>query len=221
MTAQEYNDNLTSLYGLVSGNLAGDTLVVAGQRMLTAIKQRVLDGKNTGNSEIGKYSTKPIYASEKIFIAGGFSGQGKRGNIGDRLVPSVRLKTTSVKRNPTKYKKYSLVNNKTGRPRTSMYLANGYKQLREVQSLQSAHIDFSYSGAMLAAYQQELEGQTVIQGFTQDLQSKKRKGLEARFGNTFYPTDQEKQNYIDEVTFLINRLTVNTIEGFHVEAIIT
>lgn len=244
MTAEEYNDNLTNLYGLVSGDLASDTIAVAGRKLLTNVKERILSGKNTEDGEIGKYSTKPLYASAKSFVAGGFNPQGKnviksKGKYKGQTIGDVRISHYLYRDSLTvpkklraeyirkrfdfqkNYKRFKLVKS-SGAERKSMYLAQGYKQLRDVQSLQSAHVDFSYSGSLLADYvQEQQDNQTVVQGFTEDLQSKKRHGLEGRFGTTFYPTEDEKKQYIDDVTFLLKRLTINTMEGIYVEATIT
>lgn len=222
MTAEEYNKQLTELHGLVSGDLASDTIIPAATVMLARIKNRIAnEGKNSDGGNIGNYSTTPIYVTPKQFVSGGFNAQGKRnaaGNtIGDRLIPTVRLSKTGVKRNPAKYQKYSLVKPNLTQ-RKSMYLQEGYKELRDIQGLRTDIMNFKYSGNLLESYRQQQNAQTVLQGFTTEKSALIREGLEAIKGTVFSPTEEEIKQYLADVTFSITRLTRNTIQGYNVTA---
>lgn len=228
ISVEEYIQRLTDTYGLVSGDLAADVLIVPGEELLEAIKERVfVNGRGTNNNVIGDYSRKPAYFSPSQFIKGGFNAQGKRGNIGDRLVPSIRLKQTGVKRNPSKYKRYSLV--KTGNKmesRKSMYLKEGYKELREIQGLQTAFVDLKYSGSLANSYQSEQDGQSVVLGLTDNINAVKRERLENKYDNVFYATESEIQQTQNKITFLLTRLTRATLtggdlEGYEISGVIT
>ena len=214
MTAEEYNQRLTELYGLVSGDLAADVIAAPAAELLLSIKRRIGQGKNTSDSSIGNYSVKPLYASKNTFVKpGAFSPQGKKGIIGDRLVPTIRLKKTGVKKNPVNYKSYSLVK-PNYQVRKTMYLKEGYKELRDIQSLRTDIVNVRYRGDLLNDYQMAKDAQAYLLGFSTELQSKKRKGLEKRFGaRIFYATASEIEAYDERVNFNLRRLTVNTLEG--------
>lgn len=226
MTLQEYAERLKNMPELVSGSLASDTLLPSGIDMLNQIKQRIYaTGKNSDNNNIGDYSKKPMYASQGQFVKGGFIPQGKRnfaGNtIGDKLIPTIRLKKTGVKKNPTKYKAFTLVK-PDYTERKTMYLAEGYKELRDVQSLRTDIMNFSYSGKLLASYVAEQRGEEVILGLNTELSAKKRSGLEAKKGTVFSPTQEEVKRFAGMTNFLLARLTRGIIkDGYYVSATVT
>lgn len=235
MTPEEYNEHLTNLYGLVSGDLSADTIGVAAPELLDSIKERILkEGKNSNDGSIGQYSTKPLYASKNSFIRkGAFSPQGKNtgsnGIIGERLVPtqlfnqgkplkySGKFLKAVLKDSKRKYKRYTIVKADLTK-RTSMYLPEGYKELRDIQSLRTDFVNLSYRGDLLQDYQMAKDAQAYLLGFTNEQQVKKREGLEAKYGHVFKATTGEKDNYINRVNSLLNRLTVNTLEGQYVSA---
>lgn len=216
ITIEEYVQRLTDTYGLVSGDLAADVLIPAAVELLATIKNRVfVEGRGTNDNNIGEYSRKPAYFSASQFLkGGGFIPQGKKGNIGDRLVPTVRLKQTGVKRNPAKYKHYSLVKpGKKMESRKSMYLKEGYKELRDIQGLQTAFVDLKYSGSLANSYQYEQMGQTVVLGLTDNENAKKRNGLENKYGNVFYASESEIATVNSQITYSLSRLIRSTLTG--------
>lgn len=231
LTPEELNQRLTDLYGLVSGDLAQDALVIPAGIMLASIKKRILSGKNSNGGDIGNYSQEPIYATKSQFVKkGAFKPQGKYQNQGNRIVPTVLLGKARKLKQGSKflplvegnrgYTRFSVVKNNY-EERTSMYLEHGYKQLRDIQSMQTNHVDSKYSGDLLKYYQMQKVVQAVLLGFSQQLQSDKRKRMEQHFNNPIYkPTQQEINEYAKAVNFTLRRLTQNTIEGLDVAATI-
>lgn len=218
MTPQEYISRINELATFVNGDLIDIAVLPPANILLASIKTRIAEaGQNSEGGSIGAYSTKPLYASKETFIAGGFNAQGKRVNEfgithGDRIIPSARLKSNSIKSNRVKYKQYSSVK-PNYKPRKSMYLQGGYKQLRSIQGLRTDIMNFKYRGALLGSYQSARDGSTVIQGFTDVKNSGKRKGLEKRFGSVFRATATEIQLYSTESARLIDRVTRGLLEG--------
>lgn len=231
MTPEEYNRRLTDLYGLVSGDLAQDVIVPSAIVMLASIKNRITkQGKNSAGGNIGDYSQKEMWAKKSQFAKpGAFKAEGKYKGYGDRLVPTVLLnQSKKLKRGPDflkivatsttkKYSRYSQVT-PGYRERTTMYLQNGYKQLRDIQSLRTDIMNFQYRGDLMRDFQMQKVSQAVLLGFTLDKESKKRQSLEARKGRVFSPTQNEIQAYTDRVNYNLTRLTRSTIEGINVSA---
>lgn len=226
MTPQEYSDNLTELYGLVSQDLASDTIAVAGAELLAAIKKRIVDtGRTTTETPIGQYSTKPMYAPQSLFIKGGFKAQGKTGKLIPTTVAKAASKLTYGNKfipylKERKVSRYSVVTNQN-KPHTTMYLENGYKQLRDVQGLRTDIVNLKYRGDLIDSYQMQKTQQSVLLGLTSGKEALKREGLEGRFGEIFYASQQETEQYISRANYLLNRITRNTIQGYNVEATIS
>lgn len=234
ITPEEYSARLTQLYGLVNGDLAEHTVLPAAADLLIEIKQRVVnEGRATSGAAIGSYSTKPLYASKQQFVAGGFNPQGKKSKMGitpgDILVPTVRYKESKNLKMGTKFlaivkqrkvKNYTIVKSNYA-DRKTMYLPEGYKELRNIQSLRTDIVNFRYSGDLLNSYQLQKMSQSVILGLTSEKSAKKREGLEKKFGDVFHATEQEKQNYISKVNFLLLRVTRGIIAGEGLQATAT
>lgn len=229
LTATEYEQRLIHLYGL-QDSLVNLVIAPAATTMLTQIKKRILSGKNSADGNIGNYSQKPLYAEKSAFVKpGAFKPQGKDANKGNRIVPTVLLvqarklkkgsKFLPLVENNRKYTRFSVVKNNYEEHKT-MYIEEGYKGLRDIQSLQTNHIDLKYRGDLIKDYQQQQLTQEVLQGFTLDKEAKKRAGLEGRFGSVFAPTQAEREQCMNRINANINRLTRNTIEGVYVAATI-
>lgn len=234
MTPEEYNDKLIELHGLVSGNLTADTILPAGVELLSAIKTRIeIEGKDSTDAPIGQYSTKPFYASPNQFIKGGFTPMGKQGAKGSKtIVTSQILSMQKVTRQTNagfimgrqlapiknkKNKKESQVKNDYSQYKT-MYLKEGYRELREIQGLQIEKINFKYSGDLLESYQTQLISLYVVLGLTEELSVKKKEGLEKKFGPVLYATEKEMDDYKRRATYLLNRITRSVITGENVTA---
>jgi len=166
-----------------------------------------------------------MYAPPSIFVKGGFKAGGK----GGKLIPTVQAKaaaklTYGYKFVPLvkgrKVSRYSVVTNQN-KPYKTMYLPDGYKQLRDVQGLRTDIMNFKYRGDLIQSYKMQKEAQIILLGLDSEKEALKREGLEGKFGEVFYATDEEKQRYISRTNFLLTRITRNTIAGYNVEASIS
>jgi len=228
ISIDEFVERISKLAGVV-GNIAEYTVVPSGREMLAEIKARVLkEGKNSDNQKIGDYSTKPIYASKEAFVKkGSFQARGKKGdganmyNVGDRLIPTPRTKTNSTKANRVRYGAYTVAK-PDYTPRKTMYLPNGYKELREVQGLEVAYIDFKYSGQLVKDYQVKPTENAALLGITTGRSAKVYTGLTNRFGDFYQPTVQEQKRALERTTFRIARILRDVlIDGASLDASIT
>lgn len=203
MEINEYISRLEQLAGVV-GTAEQHTIVPSGREMLVAIKARVRRGVGTNGNKIGSYSTKPMYAGPAQFIKrGAFKAQGKRGNIGDRLIPTARTRTNSVRANPLKYSTYTIAK-PNYKPRKTMYLADGYKELRAIQGLEVGYMDLNYSGNMAKDYQMQQVAREVLLGMVGRVGQ--YQGLTTRFGAFYPPSASEKAVYFEAVALRTARL---------------
>jgi len=89
---------------------------------------------------------------------------------------------------------------KNGGERKTMYLEQGYKQLRQVQGYESSFVNFHYYGDLFTNTQHlAVDGDSVVVRL-RPLNKKKVEGQEKRFGaDTFKHTKQEKEQFIKDV----------------------
>ena len=204
---------------LKGGDLIDLAVVPAAREMMIAIKNRVKnEGRGTSGQDLRQYSTEPIYATQNQFVKGGFRPIGKSGGIGDRLVPTARLKSSSLKKNSVKYATYTQVK-PNYKPRKTMYLPDGYKELRDIQGLRTDITNMSYSGQMLRDYVTEREGEFVLLGMNT------RRSADIYLGQTFgtskmrgrgyflQASAEEIENYIKLTQYAIARLTVGILQN--------
>lgn len=128
-----------------------------------AMAKRIFEeGTGGAGQKLGTYSTKPMYATKKQFVkSGAFKPQGKAGG-----------KSTF----------------KNKRPRKSMYLPQGYKQLKQVQGMQSNYVNLQYSGALKQAFEGKLQrnAQQVTIGLVGKQNDKKLMALKAKYGTGIF-----------------------------------
>lgn len=175
MTPEEYYKllgRMTSSYA----DVVRVELYVRGANMLLAnIKNRIQRrGQDSNLRDLLPYSTKPgYYTKDKFVRKSSFKAIGKDGFRGDRLIRS---------------KNYSVVTQKNGRERLvrdktfevqrnkpkSMYLQNGYKQLRQIQGMPTDIKNLTYSGSTMAAFVVGRDGNTILIGFNQKKASRIR-----------------------------------------------
>lgn len=229
MSPEEYSERLGELYGLISGDLALDTIVPAASDLLFEIKNRIVqEGMNTAGGEIGQYSQKPIYVTPQQFVnSGSLEARGKIGQ--GKQVLTVNVKRADKMANgrgflpylkERKGKNYTQLKNDFSDYKT-MYLPGGYKELRDIQNLRTDIVNFKYRGDLINSYQMQKIGQYVVLGLTDEKSELKRAGLEQMFGLVFYATAHEVANYTSRVTFSINRLTRGILEGEGLQAVPT
>lgn len=205
MTLDQYTANLENLLRSGTERAVQSILLPAGNALLGHIKQRIQnEGKNSYGSAIGQYSTTPIYATRDQFDkSSAFKPTGKDGT----------KKTAVTQISKRKTKKVAIKSDFT--ERKSMYLPEGYKQLRSIQGKQTAFVDLTYRNDLLLDYKSEATENAVLLGFTQKLQSLKRQGQEKRFGGKiFAATTNELSDYNKEVAEETGLLTKKILLGF-------
>lgn len=172
--AQELTDYILKLRELgenASQKLYEEIAVPEDSKLLGTIKNRIiLEGKNSAGQSTGHYSTTPAY-----FDRGAFIQQGKFKAVG---------KTGKTKK-------------KDGTPHKSMYLPQGYKELRQIQGRESSFKNNEYTGSLMASYQMQVkpEAKTNVLGFTLEKSAAIRRGLEAKQGQTFSATKEEMEHH--------------------------
>lgn len=198
----QYGKNLQNLVNSLSGDLTEQMIVPPASRLLGNIKNRVQrDGKNSQGQNIGQYSEKAMYANRKQFKkTGAFKAQGQNGFKGEKVVTKGKgkNKTYSISKSTPK----------------SMYLQHGYKQLRDIQGMPTDIVNFTYRGDLLLDYKMVASNQKVLLGLSSEKQVKKRKGLEAKFGEVLPAMKSEIREYVEEVNEIHTELIIKKLRGY-------
>ena len=202
MTLQEYNGNLKELVGKTSHAMSEDIIVTNASRMLGSMHVRVFrNGLDSNGQKIGTYSKRPGYFSKKEFIQKGkFKPVGKRGFKGEKVVDTQKLH----KYNPIlKQFAHSPEKRIVKVEPQSMFLKEGYKELRQIQGRRTDYVNLEYKGDLEGSLKMEAGEDATLIGFDNEHESKKRKGLEEKYRgtiNTIFPaSDQEKNVYREGV----------------------
>jgi hypothetical protein len=175
MNLPEYIDRLRQLGNTEADkSIREEAYIRGGNEFLANIKNRIQrEGKDSSGAKMPEYSTKPAYYPKDAFVKkSSFKGKGKD----------------------------SVGKFKNGSDRKSMYMANGYKQLRETQGMPTNIRTINYAGDLMLSYVIGTEESAIVLGFNQDKQSKKRKGLEERNGGKIFSgTDNEFQVFNNKI----------------------
>jgi len=142
-----------------------------------AVVNRIFEvGIDGSDTKIGDYSTKESYFTRDQFHKkGAFKPQGK----------------TSKKRKK-----------ENGEDRTSMYLPQGYKELRKIQGDESDFVNLSYTRDLRKDFSTKLSirNGVVVAQVNRAINASKIEWLTAKYGaKTFLHTDEEKEFYQEEV----------------------
>lgn len=81
----------------------------------------------------------------------------------------------------------------------SMYLPEGYFQLRQIQGRETRFKNYYYTGDLVQSFRTFKEGQTTVIGFNSEKQYLKRKGLQEKDGKVWYASQNEMSDYNKEV----------------------
>jgi len=133
------------------------------------------DGKNGNGVKIGNYSTDEMYAGVRKFNnKGRFRPKGKSG--------AVKFKNGNV--------------------RKTMYLKNGYKELRQLQGYESSFVNLQYTGDLMTDFTKvKPVGDKVIVSVSRGINDKKIQGIENRYGKSvFKHTKDERKKFTEKVT---------------------
>lgn len=143
-----------------------------------AMDMRIFEtGLNSKAQKLGAYSTKPMYVTQKQMV------------------------NTPAFRAAGKVNTESMFKNK--RARRSMYLPQGYKQLRQVQGLPADKVNLTYSGSLRKSFNQKpgADGWLLVTG---EQDKKKQLALAAKYGpGIFKPTAAEHETAVKQVTQII------------------
>lgn len=161
---------------------AGQIIFPAAQHALDSLNQRLFMKGIGGNGQpLGQYSTNPMYASASIWKnKSRYKPQGKNVNL-----------TKNGKRKPGSG---TFAN---GNPRKSMYLPQGYKQLRELQGYETGFVNLQYAGDLYDDFRTKLtpEKDSVVLRID-PLSAKKVQWLSKKYGpQTFKHTEQEREEF--------------------------
>lgn len=74
----------------------------------------------------------------------------------------------------------------------TMYLIEGYHQLRGIQGMDNSKVVLDYSGDLRLDYQQETQGTTIVFGFTKESEAIKHKAVEKKYGKKIFPATEEE-----------------------------
>lgn len=201
---EQYHERLRDLAERAGERLSTRVILVSATKLLASMKNRIFrDGKATDGSAIGSYSTEPFYASRSRFIQkGAFRPQGKAGEKAN-----IKTKVFDV----TTRKAKNVVIKKDHTERKTMYLKDGYKQFRDVQGRSTDTVNLQMKGDLNLSYTLQEQDDAIVIGFNNELQSKKRKGLEKHFksetGTIFPATKEEKDLYSQSVVEESNLIT--------------
>lgn len=175
MTQQEFQKKLADKLSSLNANaILFEVVGIAHADM----SDRLFDNGVMGNgAKIGKYSTKPMYANRAAFKnTGPFKPQGKTD-------------------------KKPVFKNK--QPRKSMYLPQGYKQLRQLQGYENSFVNLTYSADLRRDFDTHLtvDKDAVVVKLTRGINQLKAEGLTNKYGATLFRHTKQEVDFIkDQVT---------------------
>lgn len=181
LTVEQYIAALQQLPAKTQEMMAESIVVPSGNLMLGLIKNRILlKGEKTDGGDIGHYGTKAAYYSRKQFVKqGAFKGTGK----------------------PMEGKKKGKKGNKT------MYLKDGYYQLRDIQGMPNDKVRVNYTGETMLSFQLTSDGSQVLIGFTTERSSNIRGWMEKKYGTIYSPSVSETERYREQIITRIKTIT--------------
>lgn len=193
MLLNQLDETLSNLYNAIANQAEERLTVIGAVAMQASMLKRIFErGQATSGAGISsKYSSTPTYYPKKAFkkTAGAFKPIGK-----NTLIKS----TTKTKAANTVSKTTISVSKKnveTKANRKTMYLAGGYKMLRQVQGLQTNFVDLHVSGSLMQSIRiVSVKGKAQIR-ITSAKEVEKSEKIEELYGNIdiFTPSVQDWQ----------------------------
>lgn len=99
-----------------------------------------------------------------------------------------------------------------GKPRKTMYIANGYTGFRQAQGLQTAFVNAELSGDLMLSYVSvPKDNGNITQGLNTQKSALKRAGLEKRFKPFLASTKDEIAEFNKECALGFAELTIKTL----------
>ena len=210
MTPQQQADKINALIANWD-NLVADTFFTAITRVERDMHLRIFNKHLTADGfGLGTYSTKSGYFTREQFAnKGSFKPIGKNENTLGRKNQSFYKKENSYTGEKTK----TAYVPSTGLDRKSMYLKNGYKELRAIQGKEIGIVNLQYTGNL-----SEYGIGVVVNGddyqvkFLNESSKDKGRGFEKRKRErVFSPSVDEAQN---AYTFIATTLLTELKEAF-------
>lgn len=186
MTIQEYQQSLQRTVKGIAAEVNEKILFTSANRLLANIKNRIQrEGKDSSDKKLSPYSTKPFYATKSQFVRkSSFKAIGKNGFKGERLVKTGK-------------REYKVVKSK---PKT-MFLKQGYKELRQVQGMSVNEKNLTYSGETMRSYTIGISSNAIVLGLDSKDASNIRVWQEAKNkGKIFTATKKELDAYKKDVS---------------------
>lgn len=163
--------------------------VVAAKETEADYKERIfVDGKSSKGANIGKYDTKPFYASKS--------------NL--KGLPKSKFKP-SGKNGKSKFK--------NGKNKNSTYLKAGYKEFRDRAGRQSGKVDLNLTGSTLNSIQLDSSKDKIFLGFTNKESELIMEGNERRFNKNIVTLSKKEQNTFQTASIReVNQIVREIIE---------
>ena len=95
----------------------------------------------------------------------------------------------------------------------TMYLPGGYKELRAVQGRPVNGVNLTYTGDLMASFKMMRGQNKILIGLDSEHESKKKEGLEKRYGKFLYGTRQELLEYHTQTREGVKKLSVEILNG--------
>jgi len=208
MLLNQLDETLNNLYNTIANQAEEQLVVIGAVAMQASMLKRIFErGQATSGAGIAsKYSSSPTYYPKKAFkkTAGAFKPIGKNTLI--KSTTKTKAANTVSKTTITVSKK----NVETKANRKTMYLAGGYKMLRQVQGLQTNFVDLHVSGSLMQSIRivtVNKKAQIRIVGTDGVMKSENTEKLYKK--DIFKPSAQDKQaaeNAIsDEIALILQK----------------
>lgn len=138
-------------------------------------KDRIFqDGLDADGSQIGSYSTKPIYVS-------------------------IDSNTSQVRKSSLKPKgKHSDKDFKNGKKRKSQYMPGGYSQYRTVVGRQNQKVDLFLTGSLMGSIVLGESGNARTIGFLTDEKVEIAEGNQNRYGKTIFAVSSDELSKFED-----------------------
>lgn len=215
MDLQEYTSKLRGMVENVSKDITERILVLSANELLATIKNRIMrEGKDSADRKMKPYSTKPMYASRGEFVRkSSFRPVGKNGFKGERLRRSENYISVTLKNGKTKQVREKVYNVVKSTPKT-MFLEQGYKELRDIQGMDTNVKNLTYSGDFMNSYVLGVSDNQILLGLNNEEASKIRKGQERKNGGKIlHASKKEMAEYRANVVKQYREAFLNSING--------
>ena len=180
---------LEKMTALLPGSAGYNSVMrVAAEKALQSVKQRIhADGLAADGSDIGAYSTKPIYIST-------VTGTGKGLPAGRQGLAQPMGKSG---------KQAFISGKKKGQPHTSQYFAGGYSQFKTATGLnQAGKVNLTLTGELCneLTVLPDTTGTGYALGWLDEQLQQRALALEAKYGKQIWALSEQERSEAIEIT---------------------